>query len=228
MYFTQQQYDRMLMSQEEAEKIGEKYLSNNMAELNSILNELIKKKRMPRFFNDDLKSLGYLVFTQSIDTYDSHQTASFKTYLWGNIWKKFWTYSRDLTNPMRCAREMQWNEDDKCWEENPVFDVSIFARINKSDQKELWENFSEEVSTEDKVMQDLFSDDYDDCSNEMKTYLDGLSGLQKKILYMLADGFSQTEIEDILHINNAVYNDSIRAIKNNTRTRELRRKYNVK
>ena len=123
---------------------------------------------------------------------------------------------------------MQWNEDDKCWEENPVFDVSIFARINKSDQKELWENFSEEVSTEDKVMQDLFSDDYDDCSNEMKTYLDGLSGLQKKILYMLADGFSQTEIEDILHINNAVYNDSIRAIKNNTRTRELRRKYNVK
>ena len=62
----------------------------------------------------------------------------------------------------------------------------------------------------------------------MKTYLDGLSGLQKKILYMLADGFSQTEIEDILHINNAVYNDSIRAIKNNTRTRELRRKYNVK
>ena len=45
---------------------------------------------------------------------------------------------------------------------------------------------------------------------------------------MLADGFSQTEIEDILHINNAVYNDSIRAIKNNTRTRELRRKYNVK
>ena len=42
---------------------------------------------------------------------------------------------------------------------------------------------------------------------------------------MLADGFNEEEILQNLHISKSLYNDSLKAIRNNTNTRILRRDY---
>ena len=44
MYFTQEQYDRMRMTEQQAKEIEKIYLNNNMKVLKSIIEKLVEKK----------------------------------------------------------------------------------------------------------------------------------------------------------------------------------------
>ena len=54
----------------------------------------------------------------------------------------------------------------------------------------------------------------EELSPQMEEYLNGLSKVQRKILFLLSDGYTKDEIISMLKIDNFLYNDSMMAIKN--------------
>lgn len=85
---------------------------------------------------------------------------------------------------------------------------------------QLWETFVSGKTVEDVVFQND-----QEMSSAMREYTNKLSRVQSVILHMLADGFNEEEILQNLHISKSLYNDSLKAIRNNSNTRILRRDY---
>lgn len=72
-----------------------------MRELKKICKTLIYKKKkssqdLPTLHDAELESLAVEVFLSSLLKYNSDVKCTFKTYLYGNIWRKYWTYTRDI------------------------------------------------------------------------------------------------------------------------------------
>ncbi len=99
--------------------------------------------------------------------------------------------------------------------EKPVFDISIYSQIDE-DGMQLWETFVSGKTVEDVVFQND-----QEMSSLMREYTSKLSRVQSVILHMLADGFNEEEILQNLHISKSLYNDSLKAIRNNSNTRIL-------
>lgn len=216
-YFTEEQYQMMLMSKEEARNIADDFLSNNMKGLRRIMASLIHKKSLPKSFDDDLKSLACMVFTQSIYTYDPKSNATFKTFLWGNIWRKFWTYERDVTRPSRCAWEPIIDEETKWYkcDENgeiilqPVFDISIYSKWNgdKKEDKELWEYIEVDDSVEDEVIEN--EEPEPEYSNSIHDFLENISRDARKVALYILDGYTKETIIECKGITAEQYNNAI-------------------
>lgn len=237
MYFTQEQYDRMRMTEQQAKEIEKLYLNNNMKVLKSIIEKLVEKKGVVDSCKDDLRSLGQLVFFQSMFTYNPEREASFNTYLIGNIWRKFKTYGRDKTRKSRCNWEQVWDDENRCYkrDENgnivkkPVFDISMYSKKtssrsnNSGDGREIWESFEYKKDFVNELIERENSKE-DEFSKEMKEYLESLSSIQVRILKLVANGFEKEEIVSTLCISKELYSDSIRAIKDIKRIRLLTRK----
>ena len=88
-------------------------------------------------------------------------------------------------------------------------------------------NVSLDVKTEDGI--DLAekiacvenNNDEEELSPQMEEYLNGLSKVQRKILFLLSDGYTKDEIISMLKIDNFLYNDSMMAIKNEKNKRKI-------
>ena len=231
-YLTETQIEKLeFLTPEEAEKIQQIYLDNDMYELKKICKTLIYKKKksskdLPTLHDAELESLAVEVFLSSLLRYDSSVKCTFKTFLYGNIWRKYWTYTRDIERKKRCTYVPDIDEEtgkqkvDKNGnpKEKPVFDVSIYSQID--DGVQLWESFVSKKSVEDIVFEDV-----QEMSSSMREYTSKLSRVQLAILNMLADGFKEEEILHNLHISKQLYNDSLKAIHSNVNTRILRRDY---
>ena len=61
----------------------------------------------------------------------------------------------------------------------------------------------------------------EELSPQMEEYLNGLSKVQRKILFLLSDGYTKDEIISMLKIDNFLYNDSMMAIKNEKNKRKI-------
>lgn len=232
-YLTETQIEKLeSLTPEEAEKIQQIYLDNDMYELKKICKTLIYKKKksskdLPTLHDAELESLAVEVFLSSLLKYDSSVKCTFKTFLYGNIWRKYWTYTRDIERKKRCVYVPDIDEEtgkqkvDKEGnpKEKPVFDISIYSQIDE-DGMQLWETFVSGKTVEDVVFQND-----QEMSSTMREYTNKLSRVQSVILHMLADGFNEEEILQNLHISKLLYNDSLKAIRNNTNTRILRRDY---
>lgn len=228
-YLTETQIEKLeSLTPEEAEKIQQIYLDNDMYELKKICKTLIYKKKksskdLPTLHDAELESLAVEVFLSSLLKYDSSVKCTFKTFLYGNIWRKYWTYTRDIERKKRCVYVPDIDEEtgkqkvDKEGnpKEKPVFDISIYSQIDE-DGMQLWETFVSGKTVEDVVFQND-----QEMSSTMREYTNKLSRVQSVILHMLADGFNEEEILQNLHISKSLYNDSLKAIRNNTNTRIL-------
>ena len=231
-YLTETQKGKLeFLTPEEADKIQQIYLDNDMRELKKICNTLIYKKKkssqdLPTLHDAELESLAVEVFLSSLLKYDSSVKCTFKTFLYGNIWRKYWTYTRDIERKKRCTYVPDIDEEtgkqkvDKNGnpKEKPVFDVSIYSQID-DDGVQLWETFVSGKSVEDIIFQDD-----QEISSSMREYISKLSRVQVVILHMLADGFTEEEILQNLHISKQLYNDSLKAIHSNVNTRILSRR----
>ena len=65
------------------------------------------------------------------------------------------------------------------------------------------------------------NNDEEELSPQMEEYLNGLSKVQRKILFLLSDGYTKDEIISMLKIDNFLYNDSMMAIKNEKNKRKI-------
>ena len=101
-YLTETQREKLeFLTPEEADEIQQTYLDNDMRELKKICKTLIYKKKkssqdLPTLHDAELESLAVEVFLSSLLKYNSDVKCTFKTYLYGNIWRKYWTYTRDI------------------------------------------------------------------------------------------------------------------------------------
>lgn len=217
MYFTQEQYDRMRMTEQQAKEIEKLYLNNNMKVLKSIIEKLVEKKGVIDSCEDDLRSLGQLVFFQSMFTYDPKREASFKTYLIGNIWRKFKTYGRDKTRKSRCNWEQVWDDENRCYkrDENgnivkkPVFDISMYS-VEKKDgnEKEIWQFFKAKDNVENAVIEKQMP--IEEYSDSVKAFLENMSRDAKIVATYILDGYTKEIIIECKGITTEQYNNAIR------------------
>ena len=165
-YLTETQIEKLeSLTPEETEKIQQIYLDNDMYELKKICKTLIYKKKksskdLPTLHDAELESLAVEVFLSSLLKYNSDVKCTFKTYLYGNIWRKYWTYTRDIERKKRCVFVPDIDEEtgkqkfdkDGNPKEKPVFDISIYSQIDE-DGMQLWETFVSGKTVEDVVFQ---------------------------------------------------------------------------
>lgn len=204
------QVEKLKFTDEEMEIINF-YCKDEMRELKRICNIIINKKYIDidKEYYDDLYSDALIVLMESTKDYNGNK-ASFRTYLTGNINRSFIDWFRDnccrakrkpllLDSKGRIVKMLDENGNEK-----PVYlkTVSFDEPIDR-----------DEYSLIDTVpgKMDVKEDDFE-YSKQMKEYLSRLSKLQRKILDYLIKGYSQEEIQEILHISSNSYRDNFKNI----------------
>lgn len=238
MYFTQEQYETLTrailkrsndktrtgiwLSFEQCEKYCAYYLSNKMKELKKVTNAVITRMENNKTVLDDrekyeMKDLSYEVFVLTLGTYNPEVNCSFKTFLYGNLNRKFYTYGRDKTRKSRCNWEHEWDEENRCYKKDkngnivkkPVFDISIYS-IEKKDgnEKEIWEFFKAKDNVENAVIEKQMP--VEEYSDSVKAFLENMSRDAKIVATYILDGYTKEMIIECKGITTEQYNNAIR------------------
>lgn len=238
MYFTQEQYETLTrailkrsndktrtgiwLSFEQCEKYCAYYLSNKMKELKKVTNAVIGRLENDKTNFDDreryeLKDLSYEVFVLTLGTYNPKANCSFKTFLYGNLLRKFYTYGRDKTRKSRCNWEQVWDDEHHCYkrDENgnivkkPVFDISMYS-VEKKDgnEKEIWQFFKAKDNVENAVIEKQMP--VEEYSDSVKAFLENMSRDAKIVAIYILDGYTKEMIIECKGITTEQYNNAIR------------------
>lgn len=238
MYFTQEQYETLTreilkrsndktrtgiwLSFEQCEKYCEYYLSNKMKELKEVTNAVITRMENNKTVLDnrekyELKDLSYEVFVLTLGTYNPEANCSFKTFLYGNLKRKFYTYGRDKTRKSRCNWEHEWDEENRCYKKDkngnivkkPVFDISMYS-VEKKDgnEKEIWQFFKAKDNVENAVIEkQMPAEEY---SDSVKAFLENMSRDAKIVATYILEGYTKEMIIECKGITTEQYNNAIR------------------
>ena len=191
----------MINSNPEMMDVINTYMKNDMRKLKKICRRLWIGK-VETYEYDELYDVACDCLIESIVSFDGI-TSKFETFLTGNILRKTYTWIRD--NRYRLKRN------------NLLTDKNGKLILDEKGNPQIIMNISLDIDTEEmkNVKENLpIREEHDDgeISPVMQQYLNSLSKLQRKILTYLSDGYSQEEIENILHINSLEYKDNIKAI----------------
>lgn len=207
----------------EQKQILKEYCENGGRKLDKICKRLIYKKDVPLYLRDDLYSLAQWTFLETLRSYDGTRDSQFSTYLINGIWKAFYDWTRDGMRGKRC--NLQRDENGRILRdehEHPIIIQNISLDAKLEDDVDWSEKVASDFNVEDEVTKEMcLSSEEEDYSPSMKEYLSKLSKVQIKILGLMKDEYSKEEIENILHIDSALYNDSIAAIRSYRNTRCL-------
>ena len=205
---------------EQCNEYCEIYLSENMKGLKEVVNKVINKqsKKKGRSYSDnekfELRDLGYEVFVMSLGTYNPNAKCTFKTFFYGNLSRKFYSYGRDITRFSRCNWEPVIDEKTNKYKRDkngniikkPVFDISIYSVHSKNDgNKELWEFLETDKSIED----DVFGEEIEDT---VEQFLNNISRNARKVATYIMNGYTRDEMSQ-MGINNSLYRDAINEFK---------------
>lgn len=213
----------------EKEKIAYEYLSDNMNKLKEICDPIINQKGFSKtdMNRDDLYSYAIKVMNQSLNTYESGKS-SFKTFLTGNLKKKFYTWTRDNERGCRCNVLRDENgkivkEKGEDGKERNIIIQNVSFDAPSEDEIDLKEKIDSGFDIENVKSKDIFSieDSFDDFCPKMKNYIRGLSKMQIRILEYLQNGYIEEEIVCKLNITVKTYRDCLNGIKSERNTRKI-------
>lgn len=183
------------------EMILEEYCANEMKRLKKICYPiLIQIGGISEKDYDDFYSIALDALSDSALRYDKSKNCQFKTFLIGNIKRKFSTEIRDRNRNKRI----------------PAKKIQSFDCLMSDDGTPLSEvipsNFDvfEEVCVHNEWKE-----------NKIEKYLSKLSIIQRKIVLLLSDGYKAKEIRELLHINEKEYSQNLAAIQAYENVREL-------
>lgn len=189
------------------------YCKNDMKKLKLICNFVWGKKGIPNCYHDDLYDDAINVLSESVITFNPNGKSKFKTYLTNNIRKSYSQWYRD--NHLRAKRNnLELDENGKIKKDehgNPIIIHNVSFDAPTDDGVDL----KDKIPAREKTIEN-------DFSPQMKNYLEKLSKVQRKILIYLSDGYSQEEIQNLLHIDKALYKDSIIAIMDEKNKKHIR------
>jgi RNA polymerase sigma factor (sigma-70 family) len=176
----------------EITEVLEFYCNNNMKELRKICYPLIRKiGGITGADDDDFYSIALETLSDSVFRYDDSQKCQFKTFLYGNIKRKFDTEIRDRNRAKRI----------------PAKRVDRLDGYITEDGMEL----SETVSSNFDMHTELFGEEIND--DRLQRYLNCLSKTQRKVAELLSMGYKPKEIQQLLEMSSITYSDCLKAIK---------------
>lgn len=209
------------------------YHNNDMAMLRKICDPIIYRKGVPPMDYDELYDVASDTLLESLGTYDESKGSQFSTYLIGNIKRAFYDWTRDQRRFKRCNLTEERDKDgnlvkDKNGKQKYVViaDISIDAPIGDESESTLADMLPSGFDLESELAEEIgisSEESFDDYSPQMQEYLHKLSNVQRKILDLLSQGYSPEEIIEILHIDMALYKDSIVAITSYKYTRIIKK-----
>lgn len=198
----------------EKEKIAYEYLSDNMYKLKEICDPIINQKGLSKtdMNRDDLYSYAIKVMNQSLNTYKPEKS-SFKTFLTGNLKKKFYTWTRDGQRGCRC--NVLRDKDGKIVKEKGE---------NGKERNVIIPNISFDAPSEDEIdLKEKIDSGFNiekelgiietDKTDKIQKYLNKLTKKQRRIGLLLSQGYSKNEIKDILHIKEKEFSDLMFGMK---------------
>lgn len=183
------------------EVILEEYCNNNMKKLKQICYPiLIQIGGISEKDYDDFYSIALDALADSVLRFDESKNCQFKTFLTGNIKRKFSTEIRDRNRNKRIpAKKIQSFDclvsDDGC----------LLSEIIPSDFDIFEEACVQSGWKESKI----------------EKYLSKLSIIQRKIVSLLSDGYKAKEIRELLHMSEKEYSQNLAAIQAYENVREL-------
>lgn len=193
----------------------QEYYENDARKLRKICDYIINKLGFIDIDKEDFYSLANEVFVMAMENYNG--TSKFSTFLSSCLTKKFISEMTASNRDKRCNK-MEINELDDSG--NVVKRIIILQdeRLdvkNDENSTSLIDTIPSYMSVEDIVFGNS------EWSDEMDTYLNSLSPLQKKIAILLSDGYSSDDICDDLHITKTHYTNSVRKMFTNDKVRIL-------
>lgn len=210
------------------------YCDNNMKKLKKVCYRVWGNNGLPKMYHDDLYSDAMKVLLESVRTFVDSKNTKFNTYLTNNIGLSFVDWFRD--NNLRAKRNnLELDKDGKIKRDdkgNPIIIRNVSIDVPTEDGIDLREKISSDFKVENSIKEFSYTslnDILEECSPEMEEYLNvKLSKLQRKILELIINDYSKEQIIETLHIDSALYLDSIAAIMSNRNTRNLRKAMGIR
>ena len=196
------------------------YCGDENKELKKIVNPILIRRFawIPQKDYDDFYSIAAMVVWDCEEKFDGKKvkTKKFKSFVSTCIHNKVKSYITHMNRDKRIAKD----EDG-----NPLHNSSLDAPTE--DGINLCERVSSDFKVENKIKDFSYTsleDILEECSPQMREYLNiTLSNLQRKILELIINDYSKEKIMKTLHIDSALYSDSIAAITSKRNTRNLRK-----
>lgn len=202
---------RIINSNPEMMAVVNSYMENDMRKLKKICHKVWYGK-FDRSDYDELYDVAVDCLIETLITYNNEK-ARLETFLVGNIMRKTSTWMRD--NKYRLKRQnLLKDENGKLILDekgNPQIVMNVSLDVDTEEMKNVKENLPNREEHDD-----------GEISLIMQEYLNSLSKLQRRILSYLSDGYSQEQIENILHINGSEYKDNLKAIVDEKNVKHIR------
>lgn len=219
--------DYSIMTEEQIEVIHD-YCKNDMKKLKNVCFLVWGRNGLPNCYHDDLYDDAMNVLSESVLSFNPKLNKNFNTYLVNNVRMSYEQWYRD--NFLRLKRNNL--EVDGCGkikkdkDGKPIIIHNVSFDTPAEDGIDLCEKISSDFKIEDEIERKLnisLEMQRDDFSPEMKEYLFiTLSKVQRKVLELMICGYTEDEIVELLHIDSALYKDSIAAIKSDRNTKKIR------
>ena len=171
-------------------KFIDSYYANNAEKLHKLVDKILFKLRFINIDNDDFYSLANEVFADVIKRYDGKQ--DFDGFLYSCLTNKFKT---EMTRRNRIKRQIDKN--------------AISLDAPNDDGIDLSEKIASDFNVETESCLDFETDD------NVETFLDSLSNIQRKIIELKMNGYSVDEVKHKLNISNTEYNSVMKSIRIN-------------
>jgi RNA polymerase sigma factor (sigma-70 family) len=179
----------------------EEYCDNEMKKLKQLCYPiLIKIGGLSEKDYDDFYSIALDALTDSVIRFNDSKNCQFKTFLIGNIKRKFITEIRDRNRYKRI----------------PAKNIQSFDGYMSEDGIPL----SEIIPSGFDIFEEV-------CAhngwkeNKIEKYLSKLSIIQRKIVSLLSEGYKAKEIRELLHMSEKEYSQNLAAIQAYENVREL-------
>lgn len=176
---------------------------------------------------DDLIDEAMFTLIESVLSFDEKKNNNFKGYLYSNIQRCFYDWTRDQKREMR-TNYLRGSDGkvkiDKDGDPVVLQSVSLEMPSEEADGKE--RDMSEIISSGFNLEKFVCNKDcreYDTWHREMKEFLHKLSPMQQKIAILIAYCYNKEEICEVLNITERTYDNSFRMICLNKNTKLIRK-----
>ena len=211
-----------IFSEEQRELIN-LYCSDNLLKLKAICIPLIRQKNVAQMEEDDLISNAMWVLLETVSTYNSEINPNFGAVLTTNIKCSYLDWTRDRMRDKRVnyARDRVGNIIYEKYKDGGgeikkrkviIKPLSLDAEIEDGIE-------TSEVIASKMNLEDLFIEE--EIHKEVQEYLNGLSPLQRKVILMLSNKYTEKEICEILHIDDRQFKNICTRLKSAEKIKPL-------
>lgn len=193
------------------------YCNDDMRELRKICDYLIGKYNLnSNMYDEDLYSVAIDTLMESVTKYNKKKS-KFKTFLTGNLRRKFSTWMRDNARGCRC--NVQRDSNGKILKDengNNIIISNTSFDVPNDDGVDLKEIVASDFDMEESVLQD---DDIN--SGQAGKYMNSLGGIQREIAQYLYDGYCSAEIKKMLNLEDKEYQEILNDMRSYDKKRIL-------